>query len=130
MRLLVGCATAAVAAVVLLEQVPASANPDQVASSTRAAVGDRAAPTPGCVTRHEFRRAHQDMRKGRVHRIFDTRGTLFGEADDRGFSRLYKQCHPAPGYDVCKAVVDYHIGRHGAARVEGKTWAVICFSDG
>jgi hypothetical protein len=32
------------------------------------------ADSPGCVTKPEYRRVHDGMRQGRVHRIFDTRG--------------------------------------------------------
>lgn len=117
---------AAAVTTLLAAPTPASTNPVQAATTTSAAVSDRAALSPGCVTRHEFRRARQDMRKWRVHRIFDTHGSFFGDPDNDGFSREYRQCRPEPP-DECTAVVDYYIGRHGAARVEGRVWAVACY---
>ena len=83
----------------------------------------------GCVTRSEFEQAEVGMRRWRVHRIFDTTGKPFGERDDAGFSRWYKQCDAPRGYAECRAIVDYHVGRHGAASVApGKTWAAWCAS--
>jgi hypothetical protein len=81
----------------------------------------------GCATRNEFDRAEPGLRMRRVHAVFDTRGSLFGEPDGAGLSRWYTQCRPDRGYSECRAVVDYRLDESGVARVvPGKTWAASC----
>ena len=48
------------------------------------------ADTPGCVARTEFQQVHKGMTKNRVHRIFDTSGTLNSAA--RHEVRTYRAC--------------------------------------
>jgi hypothetical protein len=48
-----------------------------------------------CVTRAEYRAVHNGMLKGRVHRIFDTRGHRVAFAQTRRFTsevRSYRAC--------------------------------------
>ena len=83
------------------------------------------ADTPGCVTRAEYDHVSKGMRKVRVHRIFDTRGT-FGDGGAGGYSRLYKECRKLPPGDGCWAIVEYSDSRAGVARVAGKRWNGWC----
>ena len=126
MSLRAGCA--AVALVMLLAPTPFTATTGQVAAEPGVAVSEHSVKTLGCVTRREFRRVHMDMRKRRVHGIFDTTGKLFGEYGDGDFARWYKQCRPDPGYTKCRALVDYRVGNQGAARVASKQWSFYCQS--
>lgn len=86
------------------------------------------ADSPGCVTRAEYERVHDGMRKARVHRIFDTRGR-FGDGGAGGYSRLYTECHPRGG-DGCTNI-EYstyspaHPKRY-TARVASKSWNGWC----
>jgi hypothetical protein len=55
----------------------------------------KAADTPGCVTRAEYRSVHAGDRMSRVHRIFDIRGRRMSIATSGGFAsqiRSYKTC--------------------------------------
>lgn len=89
------------------------------ATSAEAAPGD----TPRCVTRAEFERVRLDMKKVRVHRIFDFRGR-FGDGGAGGYTRIYRECHPRGG-DGC-TIVEYQDGPRRPARVSAKTWNTVC----
>lgn len=72
------------------------------------------ANTPGCVTRAEYERVHEGMKRARVHAIFDTRGV----AADWG--RAYPICKRFRGYPHKRWVfVDYE-----QRRVVAKEWAI------
>jgi hypothetical protein len=82
------------------------------------------ADTPRCVSKSEFKRMHKDMKKERVHRIFDIHGK-FGDGGAGGYSRIYRECHPRGG-DGC-TIVEYRDGPGvRPARVIGKTWNTVC----
>lgn len=54
------------------------------------------ADTPGCVVRKEFRQVHNGLTQARVHRIFDTSGTLTSVVVVGGARhevRNYRACH-------------------------------------
>jgi len=54
----------------------------------------------GCVTRAEYRRVKEGMRKSRVHRIFDTRGRFLTRGFQNGVpgvtARRYRPCSNRP----------------------------------
>ncbi len=61
------------------------------------------ADSRGCVTRGEYQRVHDGMRKARVHRIFDTRGRRETASVARGdiFEiRSYRTCRRGAGVSV------------------------------
>ncbi len=82
------------------------------------------ADTLRCMTRAEYDHVSKGMRKVRVHRIFDTRGT-FGDGGG-GYSRLYKECRKLPPGDGCWATVEYSVSSAEVARVAGKRWNGWC----
>lgn len=57
-------------------------------------VGAATADTPGCVTRAEYRRVHDGMPRGKVHDIFDTKGTSLFENPGavHNSAREYRMC--------------------------------------
>ena len=57
-------------------------------------VGPAAADTPGCVTRAEYGRVHDGMTRGKVHDIFDTKGTSLFENSGavHNSAREYRMC--------------------------------------
>ena len=57
-------------------------------------VGAASADTPGCVTRAEYRQVHDGMTRGRVHDIFDTKGTSLFENPGvvHNSAREYRMC--------------------------------------
>lgn len=58
------------------------------------------AASHGCVTRAEYRRVKEGMRKARVHRIFDTRGRFVSRGFQNGVPgvlvRRYRPCSGRP----------------------------------
>lgn len=74
-----------------------------------------AADTPGCVTKSEFRKVRKDMKRERVHRIFDTNGRqtyTYWIGGDHYSGREYRACRH-PRWSIVQ--VDYV-----NARVDGK----------
>jgi hypothetical protein len=57
-------------------------------------VGAAAADTPGCVTRAEYRQVHNGMTRGKVHDIFDTKGSSLFENPGavHNSAREYRVC--------------------------------------
>lgn len=74
-----------------------------VASVGLAAPPAQAADTPRCVTKVEYRKVHDDMRRWRVHRIFDIRGRRVAIARRNGFTaevRSYRTCRRGSAVSV------------------------------
>ena len=87
-------------------------------------VGPASADTPGCVTKHEFKRVHQGMIKKRVDRIFDIHGELVDHIDvANGFFQTYRTCQPRHfvgiTYKRDGSVRPVHLHRKGWFRQEG-----------
>lgn len=57
-------------------------------------VGPSTADTPGCVSGSEYRKIHDGMTRGKVHRIFDTNGTNLFENPGavHNSAREYRMC--------------------------------------
>jgi Ni/Co efflux regulator RcnB len=61
------------------------------------------ADTPRCVTKAEYRRVHDGMRRARVHRIFDTRGhrdAIAGSGPTLTEVRGYRTCRRGSAVSV------------------------------
>jgi len=90
---------AVLATAALASSTPAVAGSSKGAEAQAAA---RAAHTHNCVTRREYRRVENGMRKGEVHRIFDFPGrqvSLEGNVEVRQY-RVCDSWNDAPGAHV------------------------------
>jgi hypothetical protein len=82
--------------------------------------------TPRCVTADEWDRVSAGMRKARVHRIFESGGSLIIQRKPDEFARLYLQCRPRGPYWECKAQVDFLVDDHGIPRVTSGVLESMC----